>query len=152
MGQFEIPASLPKTREKTKDISHSQGQQKQNSKLSIRKSDRRREIAQHITEVLEKIIDWPIPGEDERDRDYVRHRFLDLKELTQFIEVILDHREKHRGDDLKVLDVGTSLGILPLTLRSMGIDASACDHPRCFSRWSKMTSINCVNSLRSRNR
>ena len=137
MGQFEIPASLPKTREKTEDISHSQGRQKQNPKLSIRKSDRRREIAQHITEVLEKIIAWPIPGEDERDRDYVRHRFLDLKELTQFIEVILDRREKRRGDDFKVLDVGTSLGILPLTLRSMGIDASACDHPRfgVYAEW-----------------
>jgi len=137
MGQFEIPTLSLRTRENSEDISRSQGRQIQNPKLSIRKSDRRRKIAQHITEVLEKVIAWPIPGEDERDRDYVRRRFLDLKELTQFIEVVLDRREKHRGDDFKVLDVGTSLGILPLTLRTMGIDASACDHPRfeVYGEW-----------------
>ncbi|MGO8791409.1 MAG: class I SAM-dependent methyltransferase [Terriglobia bacterium] len=137
VGQLEIPGSSPKTREKTEDISRSQARQKQNPKFATRKSNRRREIAQHITGVLERIIAWPIPGEDERDRDYVRCRFLDLKELTQFIEVILDCRERHPGDDFRVLDVGTSLGVLPLALRSMGICASACDHPRFegYAEW-----------------
>jgi 2-polyprenyl-3-methyl-5-hydroxy-6-metoxy-1,4-benzoquinol methylase len=92
--------------------------------------DSKSKIAEHVADVLERIIAWPIPGEDDRDRDYVRRRILDLKELTQYIEVILNTRQQHSGDGFKVLDVGTSLGILPLTLRSMGISASACDHPR----------------------
>jgi SAM-dependent methyltransferase len=94
------------------------------------KSERRRAIAQHVGDVLEKITTWPIPGEDERDRDYVRRRILDLKELTKFIEVILDDRCQRLANAYDVLDVGTCLGILPLTLRSMGISAKACDHPR----------------------
>jgi 2-polyprenyl-3-methyl-5-hydroxy-6-metoxy-1,4-benzoquinol methylase len=130
MTQFEVSISAPKTRKKTEDISHSPRALPHNPRWPIRNSDRRGEITQHIAEVLEKIIAWPLPGEDDRDRDYVRRRILDLKELTQFIEVILDTRQQHPDDDFKVLDVGTSLGILPLTLKSMGINASACDHPR----------------------
>jgi hypothetical protein len=92
------------------------------------RSQRRREIAQHIAGVLGSIASWDMPGEDERDRDYVRRRILDLADLAQYIEVILEDRQRHTGHEYKVLDVGTGLGVLPLTLSSMGINASACDH------------------------
>ena len=87
--------------------------------------------------MLERIISWDAPGEDARGRDYVRCRILDLKELTQFNEVILDDWQQRPDAEYKVLDVGTTLGILPLTLQSMGINASACDDPRfkTYGEW-----------------
>jgi len=42
----------------------------------------------------------------------------------------LEDRRRRPNTEYKVLDVGTTLGILPLTLQSMGIGACACDHPR----------------------
>jgi 2-polyprenyl-3-methyl-5-hydroxy-6-metoxy-1,4-benzoquinol methylase len=100
------------------------------------KAQRRRAISQHVAEALDRIIAWQIPGEDERDRDYVRCRWLDLKEITRYLEVILDYQQQG-GGPTSVLDVGTTLGILPLTLRSMGINSSACDHPRfkTYAEW-----------------
>ena len=92
--------------------------------------DRRREIAQHVAGALEKIVAWPVPGDDERDRDYVRRRILDLKELTLYISVILDDRQRQLGEEYSVLDVGTGLGILPLALRGTDIKSSACDNTR----------------------
>lgn len=130
MSQFEIPVPSPKPREKTEDISDIPCTQSEPPALPTGNSDGRRAIAQHIAEVLERITAWPIKGEDRRHRDYVRRWILDRKELTQYIKVILDSRQRRSADEFKVLDVGTSLGILPLTLRRMGIHASACDHPR----------------------
>ena len=126
----ETSAAPHRTLKMPNELSRDTGTPLRAPRDSSRNSGRRREIAQHIAEVLEKIVAWPMTGADERARDYIRHWILDLKQLTQFIEVVLDCRQQHLGDDFRVLDVGTSLGILPMTLKRMGITACACDHPR----------------------
>ena len=138
MGKSDIPDSLPSRREKTAAVNRNREWFQSRSMFVGENSYRRREIALRVSEVLGRIIAWDIPGEsDERDRDYVRRRILDLKELTQFIEVILDDWRQHSAAEYRVLDVGTSLGILPLTLQSLDISASACDHPRfaTYGEW-----------------
>ena len=129
LDQLEVSSSSPKPSSGIKEIGRKPGRQ-QSRTFPTRSAGRRREIVEHVSAVLERITAWEVPGEDERDRDYVRRRILDLKELTQYVGTILEDRQQQAGDDYRVLDVGTTLGVLPLTLQSMGIKASACDHPR----------------------
>ncbi len=137
LDQLQISASSPKSpSQNSSEVGIKPGRQ-ENRTFTFRNAGTRREIARHIAAVLERITAWQVPGEDERDRDYIRRRILDQKELTQYVRVILEDRQQHSGDDYRVLDVGTTLGVLPLTLQSMGIKASACDHPRfeVYRQW-----------------
>jgi 2-polyprenyl-3-methyl-5-hydroxy-6-metoxy-1,4-benzoquinol methylase len=87
------------------------------------------EIAQSITEAVGKAASWLPEGKDEAYRDYVRFRVADLKQLANALDAVLAAHEERHSDEFAVLDVGTSLGVVPLALKSMGIAAHACDHP-----------------------
>jgi 2-polyprenyl-3-methyl-5-hydroxy-6-metoxy-1,4-benzoquinol methylase len=130
MAQPTTPVSPPETLERTQALGRNSDKNSRDHGLPQKSSGRKGEIARHVSVVLERMIAGPMAGAAERDRDYVRRWILDLKELTQYIEVILNRRQQYQGNDFRALDVGTSLGILPLTLKSMGVNASACDHPR----------------------
>ena len=96
----------------------------------MRLSTSRKEVADQITNLLTKVAAWDIEGRDSIYSDYVLFRFVDLKLLLKPIELILKLKTHQKTDEFRVLDIGTSLGVVPLTLKHFGVTAYACDHPR----------------------
>ena len=85
------------------------------------------ELIDKMLDILSEVSTWPV-GKDDLYPDYVKCRILEYKAYVKTLSFILSIS---RNVPIKVLDVGTSLGVIPLTLRRYyNVEAYALDHPR----------------------
>lgn len=81
-----------------------------------------------INEVLAEVSTWPV-GRDDIYPDYVKDKVLEYKAYVETLNFILQYRQSFSKS--KVLDVGTSVGIIPLVLKKYyNIEAYVLDHPK----------------------